>query len=63
MIGAAIYIVGKEVKNMEVTGDAVIEGLLEQIKQAAKAIAIKDAQIELLQKEIAKLKSQATTDK
>lgn len=40
---------------MDVSGDSVIDKLLEQIKNMAKFIAIKDAQIELLQGEIAKL--------
>ena len=40
---------------MEVDADKVINNLCNQIREMSKAIAIKDAQIELLQGEIAKL--------
>ncbi|OLN27518.1 hypothetical protein [Desulfosporosinus metallidurans] len=40
---------------MEVNADSVIDNLGNQIKEMSKAIAVKDSQIELLQKEIAKL--------
>lgn len=40
---------------MEVDADKVINNLCNQIKEMSKAMAIKDAQIELLQQEIAKL--------
>jgi len=40
---------------MEVDADKVINNLCNQIKEMSKAMAIKDAQIELLQQEVAKL--------
>ena len=40
---------------MDVDANIVIEKLCGQITQMAKAMAIKDAQIEILQKEIIKL--------
>lgn len=40
---------------MEVNADSVIDNLGNQIKEMSKIIAVKDSQIELLQKEIAKL--------
>lgn len=40
---------------MEVDADKVINNLCNQIKEMSKAMAIKDAQIELLQQEIFKL--------
>ena len=47
----SVYI-GGEI--MEVSADKVIDNLCEQIKQMAKALAVKDAQIELLQQKAAK---------
>ncbi|MFZ3132832.1 MAG: hypothetical protein WA125_17440 [Desulfosporosinus sp.] len=40
---------------MEVSGDSVIDKLLNQIKEMAKVVAVRDAQIELLQQQVAKL--------
>ena len=41
---------------MEVDANVVIDKLGNQIKEMAKALAVKDSQIEMLQQEIAKLK-------
>ena len=40
---------------MDVDANVVIDKLCNQLGQMAKALAVRDAQIELLQKEIAKL--------
>ena len=42
---------------MDVDANIIIDKLGDQIKQLATALAIKDAQIELLQKEIVGLKT------
>ena len=43
---------------MDVDANKVIEGLARQIKQMAIALAVKEAQIELLQQKIVKLKAE-----
>ena len=48
---------------MDVDANIIISKLGDQIKQLATAIAIKDAQIELLQKEIVGLKTALTLQK
>ena len=43
---------------LDVDANKVIEGLARQIKQMAIALAVKEAQIELLQQKIVKLKAE-----
>jgi len=48
---------------MDVDANIIINKLGDQIKQLATALAIKDAQIELLQKEVVELKTALTLQK
>ena len=48
---------------MDVDANIIINKLGDQVKQLATAIAIKDAQIELLQEEVAGLKTALTLQK
>jgi hypothetical protein len=43
---------------MNVDAEVVVDKLLEQIKQMSKAVAIKDAYMEVLQGDIAKLSAE-----